>query len=201
MFPPPLEPHTIYWIGGSFSGGKTTTARLLAERHDLESYHLDWHMLNDPAFEEFLIKDSNWFWMSNELKMERYAPAFPTALSQIEDLSQARPVFVEDPGLLPELLAIHRVAPRNVIYLLPTPSHQRLVNRQRGEWVQRTVAPFSDPDRAWEEWMQLDEQFADFIEAAATEAGYRCVRNDGGLGVEDVVQLVDAHFRLEDGMA
>ena len=106
--------------------------------------------------------------------------------------------MVEGPGLLPELLKNHHVATQNVIYLLPTPSHQRLVNRQRGDWVQQTVAPFADPDRAWEEWMLLDEQFADLIEAAATEARYRCVRNDGGLGVEDVVQLVEEHFGLVD---
>jgi hypothetical protein len=198
---PPLETYPVYWIGGSFSGGKSTTARLLAERHDLKTYHLDWHMLNDPAFEEFLIKDGPWFWMSNELKMERYAPAFPTVVSQIEELSQARAVVVEGPGLLPHLLAAHHVDPEYVIYLLPTASFQRRVNRQRGEWVKLILAPFADPGQAWEEWMLLDEQFADLIEAAAIEARYRCVRNDGGLGVEDVVQLVAAHFGLEDGMA
>ena len=196
MSTPPTNRHPVYWIGGSFSGGKTTTTQLLGERYELEVYRLDWHMLNDPAFEEFLIKSGNWFWMSNELKMGRYIPAFPVAVGQIEDLSRAGPVIVEGPGLLPQLLANHGVAPQKIIYLLPTPSHQRKVNWIRGEWVQRTIAPFADPERAWEEWMQLDEQFADLIEVAATEAGYRCVRNDGTLSAEDVAQLVERHFGL-----
>jgi hypothetical protein len=44
--------------------------------------------------------------------------------------------------------------------------------------------------------MQLDEEFANLIDVAATDVGYRCVRNDGALSVEDVAALVEAHFGL-----
>ncbi|NQW16613.1 MAG: hypothetical protein HQ478_03925 [Chloroflexi bacterium] len=50
--------HPIYWIGGSFSGGKSTITRLLMERHGLETYHLDWHLLKDPAFTKYRIEDA-----------------------------------------------------------------------------------------------------------------------------------------------
>ena len=196
MSTPSSQNHPVYWIGGSFSGGKSTTTRLLAEWHDMATYHLDWHLLKDPVFTKFRVKDANWFWMPNDRKMERYPPAFPTAVSQIDELSRARSVVVEGPGLLPHLLASYDVAPEHVIYLLPTPSFQRRMNRQRGDWVERTLAPFAEPEEAWEEWMQLDEQFADLIEASATAAGYRCVRNDGELSAEGVVQLVEQHFGL-----
>lgn len=193
---PSIKHHPVYWIGGSFSGGKSTTTRGLVERHELVAYHFDWHLLNDPAFARYRVKDASWFWMSNDAKMKRYPPAFPLAVEQITELSIAQPVVVEGPGLLPDLLWSHKVAPQNVIYLLPTPSFQRKMNVQWGEWVDRTLALRTDPNAAWKEWMRLDDEFANLIEAASMEAGYTCIRNDGGLSVVDVVALVERHFGL-----
>ncbi|NQW16614.1 MAG: hypothetical protein HQ478_03930 [Chloroflexi bacterium] len=134
--------------------------------------------------------------MPNELKIERYIPAFPTAVNQIEKLSRVGPVVAEGPGLLPVLLASHHVAPEKAIYLLPTPSFQRNTNQRRGEWVQRALASRADLEIAWEEWMQLDDQFANLIEESATQAHYTSVRNDGGSDPGDVFRLVEKHFGL-----
>ncbi len=189
----------VFWIGGSFSGGKTTTCRTLVERHELEPYHYDRHLIRDPAFRETMVKDNDWFWLPNELKFERYRASFPIAIIQISQISEeaeSASVLVEGPGLLPELLAEAGVAPERVLFLLPTPEFQRRVNRQRGAWVDEVLTRKPHDQTAWERWMKLDEEFANLIEVSAVSHGYCVVRNDGSKSPFEIGRFAEEHFGL-----
>ena len=186
----------VYWIGGSFSGGKSTTARLLTEKLGITLYHYDRHLLTDPAFAAFKVRDGEWFWLPIDEKFSRYKQTFPVAMNQLRQCAESGPVITEGPGWLPELLASVPINPERVTYLLPTPKFQRWANRQRGQWVDDVLAAKPDPQSAWEKWMRNDQQFADFLAASAVIHGFRAIRVDGTLSPEGVAQMVAGHFRL-----
>lgn len=186
----------VFWIGGSYSGGKSTTCRILAERHEIEPYHYDRHLLGDPLFKGTMVKDDAWFWQQNELKFERYRRAFPFAIGQIEAIAESAPVLAEGPGLLPELLHRRGIRPGRVLYLLPTPGFQRTVNRLRGAWVDEVLARKPEDQLAWDSWMKLDEEFANLIEISASRCGYRVIRNDGSKSPLEIAQIAQQHFGL-----
>lgn len=188
----------IYWIGGSFSGGKSTAARTLSDRFSLPLYSYDWHLLKDPVFEWFKVRDSSWFWMSIEDKLSRYRKAFPTAIEQIKKMSFGGPLIVEGPGLIPELISSVGIDPKRIIYLLPTPEFQRRVNPQRGPWVGEALAVHRDKQKAWDEWMALDDQFANYVEDSARMHGFASFRTDFSTTEEDLVSLATSHFELAD---
>jgi hypothetical protein len=191
-------PHydNVYWIGGSFSGGKSTTARLLSQEFNLSLYHYDRQLLTDPAFAAFKGEGRQWFWLPNEEKFSRYRQTFPIALDQLRQCARCGPVITEGPGWLPELLASLPVKPGRVVYLLPTPEFQRWANRQRGQWVDDVLATKPEPQSAWEEWMRIDEQFANHVEESASDHGFRVIRVNATLPPERLVREVSDHFGL-----
>lgn len=196
---PNLSTQSVFWIGGSYSGGKSTTRQLLVDRHRFESYSYDHDLLNNPIFRDTMVKDDDWFWQPNELKFERYRRSFPRAVTRLEKIvakAGSVPVIAEGPGLLPELLGEIGIKPERVLYLQPAPEFQRKANRQRGAWVDEVLARKSDQQAAWESWMQLDEQFADCIEETADRFGYQVFRNDGSKSPSEIAQVAEQHFGL-----
>ena len=97
---------------------------------------------------------------------------------------------------LPELLVGQDVRPCRALFLLPTPAHQRLANRGRGEWVDDVLARTENPERAWEQWMELDEEFARLLSRSAGDQNYGVLWNDGCKSPEEFALLAERHFRL-----
>lgn len=193
-----LKDSNIFWIGGSFSGGKSTTARALSDRFGLPLYRYDWHLLNDPVFADLRVRDRRWFWLSNDEKLARYKNSFPLALDQIQQMAANGPMLVEGPGLIPELISSIDVSPTKVIFLLPTPDFQRKVNPQRGAWVDEALATHDNRKIAWEEWMELDDQFANYIESSADKHGFTSIRTGLSTTKEAVASLIASHFGFMD---
>lgn len=182
-----LSLHPIYWLGGSFSGGKTTTCRALAERFGLRAYHYDHDLLTDEDFAKFRAVDEEWFWLPVEHKLERYRRAFGLAFERVIELAEAGPVIAEGPGLLPELLAARGVRPGRATFLLPTPVRQRAANNERRKrWRRDVLEPFDDPDLAWQRWMELDDEFTHYLAESAGVSGYAVIWNDGSKSVDAV---------------
>jgi hypothetical protein len=112
-------------------------------------------------------------------------------VEDIEALPCSPLVVVEGTPLLPWLMAGRVAGPGHAVWLVPTPEFQRarLLERPRIA-LERT----SDPERALENRVRREVAVGELIERDARERGFRVIRVDGSLGLEEVAGLVDEAF-------
>lgn len=187
----------VIWLGGSFAGGKTTTARALSETFGLEVYHADRDIINNPDLEFAKVEDHKWFWLPVAAKLERYEKVISHVFEQARKLSESQDIIVEGPCLLPRFLSEQCVSPEDVAILIPTPEHQRFANvERRKHWNRDILDDFEDKTKAWNEWMAVDDEFADYLLESANDLGYPVVRNDGSVLATEVAGRLAKRFGL-----
>ncbi len=199
----------ILWLGGAPDAGKTSIARLLAERHHLQVYHLDaaeaGHVARlDPTRHPAM---RGWAAMTTD---ERWVLRPPEAIAQhtvafgverfalvIEDLlalPKAPPILAEGPWLFPDLVAPLLSSPRQALWLNPTEVFKRASAARRGKPSSRGEA--SDPERMVRHWFVRDLMLAAYIGRRATERGLTLIEVDGVKSLDAMAAVVEAHFAL-----
>jgi hypothetical protein len=197
-------PHVL-WLGGPPCSGKTSISLLLAGRHDLRSYNSDLHAWehHDRAVERGWTAGTFWEaaapderWLCDPDEIVRHTPAANgercrLMVEDIDALLDVPLVVAEGTPLLPWLVAGRVAGPDRAVWLVPSPEFQRarLVERPRVEFEQT-----SDPDRALENRIAREIAVGALIERDARERGFRVIRVDGSLGVEEVAGLVEEAF-------
>ena len=197
------------WIGGGQWAGKTTVARLLAERHGLTAYHYDYHdarghqdrwvarQVRDGGPVEEPTADERWLGATPEAMagsaLDSFRRRFEWALDDLRALASGRPLLAEGWGLRPELVAPLLDAPRRMVVMVPTPefrAHQTRVLARAGA----ITAEVSDPERAQRNRLERDALIAADAVRAARERGIRVLEVDGTRDAAGVADEVAEHF-------
>lgn len=197
------------WIGGGQWAGKTTVARLLAERHGLTAYHYDYHdarghqdrwvarQVRDGGPVEAPTADERWLGATPEAMadhaLDAFRRRFEWALDDLRALASGRPLLAEGWGLRPELVAPLLDAPRRMLVMVPTRSfreHQTRVLARAGA----VGAKVSDPARAQRNRLERDALIAADAVRAARERDIRVLEVDGSRDAEEVADEVAEHF-------
>jgi 2-phosphoglycerate kinase len=199
---------SLFWLGGSPCGGKSSVADQLAARFDLTLYRCDDAYFRhvqvcNPADHPTLhaITQLSWdeIWMRGvaeqvAAEFAAYREEFALILADLQALPHARPVLVEGCALLPELVAPLAPPPR-ALWFVPTPAFQRHHYAQRG-FIREILVQCRYPQTAWHNWMARDEQFGREVAAAATARGYTVTTIDGSRTVDELAAAAAAHFGL-----
>jgi hypothetical protein len=196
-----------YWIGGSPCSGKSSIADRLAVQYGLHVYHCDDHFndhvaVADPLTQPHLhrLQTLTWEWLFMRPVAEQvageiaiYEEEFALILDDLRKLRREAPLIVEGAALLPALLTPLLPCPSHAIFIIPTGAFQRETYAQR-PWPQELLAQCSDPQRAWENWMERDEQFGRHVAAAARAAALTVLNADGQRTLQENTLAVAAHF-------
>ena len=173
----------LYMIGGSPCSGKSTITSLLARQYQLLHIKLDdliEEMMSQASADSqpicLLRQDRNPEEMADE-EWRFYEEIFPYVKSYLIK-NQDRPLLVEGAGLLPHLVKELEWPASSYLCLTPTADFQKKHYRQR-EWVPFVLEGTTNPEQAFENWMQRDILFAQMVRKEAVRLGYPSLITDG----------------------
>ena len=198
----------LYMIGGSPYSGKSTIAFLLARKYDLLHIKLD--DLTDQMMDQAraiakpisLLRqdrspDQIWLRHPKEMADEEwrfYEEIFPYVASYLLE-HQEKPLLVEGAGLLPHLVSSIDRKPLVRLGLTPTADFQTKHYQQR-EWVPYVLEDTSNPEQAFENWMQRDILFAQMVRKEAKKLGYPSLMTDGSRSEKETAEEIARLLKL-----
>jgi|SRR5579859_1337815 len=200
----------VYWIGGSPCAGKSAVATLLAARSGWPLYQADEasprheKMVTpeqQPLFYKLIHLSSEEVWMMRSVEQQAaeevqfYREEFPLILQDLLAFPHSQPVLVEGTALLPECVIPLLGQRHQATWMVPTEEFQRTHYRHRA-WAKEIVKECSDPEQAFENWMQRDRRFSASIERDALQRGMSVLVVDGTRSLDETVTLVEQSLRL-----
>ncbi len=199
----------VYWIGGSPCSGKTSIAGALVERYGLRYYDCDhaFYRHNEiitpekqPVFYRVMHLSSEALWMrpvaqQTAEEIAIYREEFPLIVEDLLALPGPGPVLAEGASLLPECVAPLLADPRRAIWVVPSAEFQ-WHHYSRREWAKDHIKDTSDPQQAFQNWMQRDITFARFVRQEAEQRSLRVLVVDGERALAENLRLVDEHLSI-----
>ena len=200
----------LYMIGGSPCSGKSTVASLLARQYQLLHIKLDDlvdEMMSQASADSQPIcllrqdRSLEQIWMRNPKDMADeewrfYEEIFPYVRSYLIK-NQDRPLLVEGAGLLPHLVKELECPASSYLCLTPTADFQKKHYKQR-EWVPYVLEGTTNPEKAFENWMQRDILFAQMVRQEAMKLGYPSLVTDGSQSENQTVEEVTRLLKLSN---
>ena len=200
----------VYWIGGGSGAGKSTIARRLAARHDLDVYATDDVMADHgrrivpgeaPFLAEFaaMDMDQRWVHRSPPTMLETFHWYRGEGFGLIVEDLLRRPagpgVIAEGFRLLPRLVGPLLAEPRQAVWLLPTSGFRRAAFERRGS-LWEIANKTSAPDRALRNLLERDGLFTERLGAEARDLGLPVIEVDGAVAEAGLVARVADAFGL-----
>ena len=192
----------LYMIGGSPCSGKSTIASLLARQYQLLHIKLDdliEEMMSQASADSqpicLLRQDRNPEEMADE-EWRFYEEIFPYVKSYLIK-NQNRPLLVEGAGLLPHLVKKLECPASSYLCLTPTADFQKKHYIQR-EWVPYVLEGTTNPEQAFENWMQRDILFAQMVRKEAMKLGYPSLVTDGSQPENQTAEEVARLLKLSN---
>lgn len=196
----------VLWIGGATDAGKTTIAKILAERHGWHAYHydpqsarhLDQAAETSPLIREFLDAsiDGRWVHTTPEKLLHftncTFRERFPLVVQDLLNLPQPQLIVAEGFGLTPELVAPLLSSKRQAIWLTPTEDFKWASMTRRKKPSFQNEA--SDPERATMNLFRRDMMIAEQVKDQAKLHNLKWVEVDNGRSIEEIVTRVEVHF-------
>jgi 2-phosphoglycerate kinase len=200
----------VQWIGGSPCSGKSSIASTLAETYGLVLYQTDDAYIRhekmvtpqrQPIFHKLTHCTSEELWMRpveqqvvEEIAL--YREEFPLILEEILALPKSAPVLVEGAALLPECVVPLLSDVRKAIWLIPTAEFQQY-HYVRRAWAREVVRACTQPEQAFQNWMQRDIQFARFTHKEAQNNGMCVLGVDGKRSLAENAAFVEQYFQFD----
>jgi hypothetical protein len=200
----------VRWIGGGSGAGKTTLARMLAERFACRLYSSDETMgehsarldpAEAPLLDAFLRSDADERWVRRDpVTMARTfhwfaGEGFDLILEDLRRMPTDRLVLAEGFRLLPRLVEPHLSDRRHAAWLLPTPRFRReAFLRRRGPeafWSATT-----DPKRALANLLERDRLFTEAVADEAAQADLALLPVDGTRAPDELAAELATRLRL-----
>ena len=192
----------LYMIGGSPCSGKSTIASLLARQYQLLHIKLDdlvEEMMSQASADSqpicLLRQDRNPEEMADE-EWRFYEEIFPYVKSCLIK-NQDKALLVEGAGLLPHLIKSLEEPAVSYLCLTPTADFQKKHYKQR-EWVPYVLEGTSNPEQAFENWMQRDILFAQMVRKEAMKLGYSSLMTDGRQSEKQTAEEIARIFKLSN---
>ncbi len=197
----------LLWIGGAPDAGKTTIARLLAERRHWQWYPCDLHAhdhlaRSDPTqlpatYAKFGTSiDERWVQPTpDELLRSIVAindERFPMILTDLRAMPTRPMILVEGPSLHPQLVAPVLTSRHQAVWLVPTEEFALASVARRDKL--RGSDRSSDPERYRRNVLERNRLFAGYIRREVAAQGGALIEVDGAQTVEEVARRVEEHF-------
>lgn len=197
----------VLWVGGAPDAGKTTIARLLAERHRWQWYSCDLHTQSHiaradptqlPAIYAKFGKsiDERWVYPTPEELLRLIVAInderFPLILTDLRAMPTRPLILVEGPNLHPQLVAPLLTSRHQAVWLVPTEEFAlaSVVRRDKLRGSDRS----SDPARYRRNVLERNRLFAGYIRREVAAQGGALIEVDGAQTVEEVAHWVEEHF-------
>ncbi len=198
----------VYWMGGSPCSGKTSIAKDLVERHGWIYYDCDhafWQHnaivspAQQPTFYRVMHLSAEYLWMrpveqQTTEEIAIYREEFPLIVKDLLAIPSTQPVLAEGAALLPECVAPLLGDPHQAIWIVPSAEFQLQHYPQR-DWAWEYIRDTSDPQRAFENWMERDIRFARFVCQEAELRGLHVLVVNGETTIAENIRLVEGHFQ------
>lgn len=199
----------LYYIGGSPCSGKSTVAERLAAKCGCDYYKLDDKLFDfmalaaqagKPASSNYFTLQPDEIWLRTpevqcEDELRLYGEMFEYVREDMARLGTTRPVIAEGAGFLPALVKALGVDANHYFCMVPTADFQIEHYKER-TFVSLVLDGCSDKELAFQNWMDRDILFGDYVWAAARKLDFGALRVDGSLGVEAVMKLLERQFLL-----
>ena len=185
-------------------------AQLLADRHNLRYFKVDDHLdrylqaaaaQGKPACQRATRMIPDEIWMRDprlqcQEELRIYEEIFDLILADLAALGHQQDIITEGAAYLPSLMQRQRIAVDRYLSITPTKDFQVTHYRQR-EWVPYVLEGCRDKAAAFDNWMERDALFALAVQQQCMDAGYVSIVNDGGVSVEDMVEMVEERLGME----
>lgn len=203
------ELENVFWLGGSPCAGKSSITEIIASRFDLEAYHVDeafetqvqgLNPVHHPTLAQWLESSWNQRWMQPvdclvENVIGCYREHFDLVRQDILARPRRKSLLVEGTALLPRAVANILPNRSHAIWIIPTADFQREHYSRRG-WARKIAEQCTDPEVAFQNWMERDIRFAEWIEAEVSTLNLQLLRIDGSRTIAENAEEVAGHFQL-----
>lgn len=200
---------TIYWIGGSPCSGKSSITEKLAKRYGFHYYKFDDNLerflkiaadngknvckrLKNYSIDETFLRD-----IEEQVNDEFlfYEEVFDILLDDLSKINNDNGIIVEGAGLLPNNIMKHGIDQSKYIVIVPTRDFQLQKYAER-EWVSHYLADSTEPNKAYDNWMARDIEFAKIVNQQAIDYGMKVIVVDGKVSIDENYKIVESHFNL-----
>jgi hypothetical protein len=192
----------VLWIGGATDSGKTTIARIIAQRCGLQVYHYDRHDLPHverlaqtlPHYRAFLDASLDERWVHPEPEellrflLRSFQDRFPLVVEDLLDLPREPGIVAEGFGFTPDILWPVLSSRRQAVWLVPTEDFKRASMERRNKPSFKDQV--SDPERATRNVLVRDMLLAQEVAAQASSLGLTLYEVDGTRSIEEMATLV-----------
>ena len=190
--------------------GKSSIARQLAAQFSLHLYHCDTEFERQikqvtveiaPTIHHLHRLSCDDLWLrpiAEQLRTEidYYAERFQMILTDLHKLPSEPKIVVEGAELMPTAVFPQLSRREQAIWVVPTEPFQRFHYAQR-PWVRGVLSQCSQPEQAFENWMQRDAAFARWIQQETAARQLNCLLVDGSRSIEDNCRHVAQALGLE----
>jgi hypothetical protein len=199
----------VYWLGGSPCAGKSSIADTLVTSRGMTLYRADDAFSahtekitagQQPIFYKVTHYSSEQLWMrpveqqaAEEVAL--YREEFALILEDLLALPATKPILAEGAALLPACVAPLLQDPRHAIWVVPSVEFQLHHYAQR-VWARDVVKGCTQPEQAFQNWMQRDIRFARHVIQEAQRLKQRVLVVDGMRSLVETTAEVRHHFSL-----
>lgn len=196
----------VFWIGGAPDSGKSTTAKIIAERRRCPIYHYDRrdqaHLerlaLTEPYYRDFLDAslDERWVFITPEELFHRWLQTsidrFPLVIDDLLATPGDNAIIAEGFGLLPQQLAPLLAQPFHAIWLVPTEAFKQasMINRGKPSFS----AQVSNAEKAKQNILQRDRLIANYIRNEAKNCNLTLFEVGDSSSINEVIDTVERIF-------
>lgn len=200
----------VYWLGGGTGAGKSTIARRLAARYELNYYSTDDAMHEHaqrcrpedcPCLSAFIHMDMDERWVnrSPEIMLETFhwfrGEGFHLIVEDLLELPAGNRTIVEGFRLLPDLVKPLLRQRHHGIWLLPSADFRLSALASRGS-LWSIAARTSNPRRALDNLLERDSMFTERLRRDAALAGVPVVDVDASLSEDQLERTIAGLFGL-----
>lgn len=200
----------IYYIGGSPCAGKSSVAEILSKKYDLYYFKtddfLDRYMQTGarkgyPVCRKVTSMNAEQIWMREPFiqcreEFDIYREIFEFVETDLKQIDWKGGIITEGAAYLPELMKQSGIPDSRYISITPAKEFQITHYRER-DFVPLVLEGCSDKEKAFRNWMDRDVLFAQEVQRQCQKENYISVINDGTMEMDELANLVAAHFELK----
>lgn len=203
--------HNVFWIGGGSGAGKSTIAKLIAQKYGYELYSCDEAMaehgrrLNQktaPLLEKFkhMSMDERWLNRSPEEMLKTFhwfcGEGFECIIEDMQKRTSTTKIIVEGFRIRPDLLLPYLTHKNQAIWLIPTPDFRKHALKSRNT-LWDIPHKTSNPQKALENILRRDALFTDSIYKSAKDKNLKTILIDGKKSKDDLVKYISQLFKID----
>ncbi|MDL2280994.1 hypothetical protein LJC10_03965 [Selenomonadales bacterium OttesenSCG-928-I06] len=199
----------IYFLGGSPCSGKSTFAEMIAEKYDMYYFKIDDYL---DKYTELGAKDDialikklqmmtiDEMWLRDPRKQSLdevvfYQEIFNYIMYDLDKLPKDKKIITEGAALMPCLMCEHEVDTSKYICIVPEREFQ-IEKYSKREWVDDYLSSSSDKQKAFENWMERDILFAQYVLRDCQRYGYESLIVDDSKSLAENFKVVERVLKL-----